>query len=78
MKEELFADVLSGFVVLAIVLAFAYGVNKAVDARSNGVRSVVAVSFDHDGHRWVRALRGGGLAHHPDCPCHANAERGAE
>lgn len=52
--------------------------NAGRDASTNGVRSLAAVSFDHDGHRWVRATPGGGIAHHPDCPCHAQAERGAE
>lgn len=53
-------------------------INKSRDTSTNSVRSVAAVSFDHDGHRWVRGLYGGGIAHHPDCPCHAQAERGAE
>ena len=53
-------------------------INKSRDASTNGVRSLAAVSFDHDGHRWVRATPGGGIAHHPDCSCHAQAERGAE
>lgn len=28
-------------------------------------------TVEHDGHRWVRTLRGG-IAHHPDCPCQMN------
>lgn len=58
-------------VVLAISLSvFAWELGRA--------QKVNAVSFNYNGHRWVRALHGGGLAHDPDCPCRANAERGAE
>lgn len=34
-----------------------------------------AVSFTHDGHRWIRpAGAEGPLVHHPDCPCQKRAE----
>lgn len=39
------------------------------DRRSSAVRSAYAVSFDHDGHRWVRGVGGDVPVHHPDCPC---------
>lgn len=79
MTTDTFAKVLGSTLVVGFALMLALAVSNYRDAHSNAVRSVVAVSFDHDGHRWVSAVGSrGGLAHHPDCPCHVKAERGAE
>jgi hypothetical protein len=65
--------------VLALLLSLVnllLWLGSPVDSASNATRSVAAVSFDHDGHRWVRGGGDhGGLAHHPDCPCRATAEK---
>lgn len=69
-----FLEFVVGPIAFAVLIAaIALGIGSCAidkkDQRSSAVRSAYAVSFDHDGHRWVRGAGGDVPVHHPDCPC---------
>ncbi|NBW12107.1 MAG: hypothetical protein EBR82_29160 [Caulobacteraceae bacterium] len=68
---EFVIGTVSLFLICATVIAGAAWICREIATANDGriSRSPFAVTFEHDGHRFVRAP-GGSMLHHPDCPCH--------
>jgi len=67
----LFLLAIAAGVIWAVVAIRAMYVESAVARTSS---SPYAVTFEHDGHRFVKARGYGVMLHHPDCPCHKQEE----